>query len=305
MELFYSQVFTQEWTPLYGLIFLTITTVVFFFLHRHFSLPVLRLMSQWLRWLTFACFFSWIIKSGFGSLRPDWLHFVTGLAIWFMIETLINRISIQLLNFSDIHLFPSYTSDSGENLWPIQSRAMHIKKILSEKDFRSIGIVKAQVHGHLKVRQALFLDADKAIRLGVVFIPNAQNRIQLYFSLCSVSESGKLYITDNQNMPFGGYYPEHWSVRRYPLCHSLNRLILKHRKRMNRADQKWLSLEEDSTVVHSLNDNQRELERKNRQMGFLLYPKSKEGKQISSKGCFRIWTEMWLLAYLGKTLDNC
>ena len=131
-------------------------------------------------------------------MRPDWLHFVTGLAIWFMIETLINRISIQLLNFSDIHLFPSYTTDAGENLWPIQSRAMRIKKILSEKGFRSIGIVKAQVHGHLKVRQALFLDADKAIRLGVVFIPNAQNRIQLYFSLCSVSESGKLYITDNQ-----------------------------------------------------------------------------------------------------------
>ena len=92
-----------------------------------------------------------------------------------------------------------------------------------------------------------------------MFIPNAQNRIQLYFSLCSVSESGKLYITDNQNMPFGGYYPEHWSVRRYPLCHSLNRLILEHRKRMKRADQKWLSLEEDSTVVHSLNDNQREI----------------------------------------------
>ena len=55
---------------------------------------------------------------------------------------------------------------------------------------------------------------------------------------------------------------------------------------MNRADQKWLSLEEDSTVVHSLNDNQRELERKNRQMGFLLYPKSKEENKFLPRAVF-------------------
>lgn len=299
--------FNQEWIQLSGITLwmfaLASAAVLSFLLHRRYPLPILRLISHWLRWLTFASLFSWILKSGFGSLRPDWLHFLTGLAVWFIIETLIYRISIQLLNLSEMNLFPNYSEDHADNLWPIQSRAMNIKKLLSKNGFRSIGIVKAQVHEQLTVRQALFLNAAKTVRLSVLFIPNPQHRIHLYFSFYSRTQSGTQYITDNQNMPFGGYYPEHWSVRRYPLCHSLSGLLKGHLSRMDRADQDWESLDDESAVVHSLNQCQRELEQRNRQMGFLLYPKSEEGKQISPKGCFRIWTEMCLLAYLGRTIS--
>ena len=46
-----------------------------------------------------------------------------------------------------------------------------------------------------------------------------------------------------------------------------------------------------------------ELEKKNREMGFLNEPNREDKQQISSEGCFRIWIEMWLLAYFGKTLS--
>ncbi|MAV39588.1 MAG: hypothetical protein CML12_03300 [Puniceicoccaceae bacterium] len=299
--------FSFEWiqfqgTMVFWLSLLLILAVFCFLIHKRYPLPILRILFHWLRWLAFACCFSWILKSGFGSLRPDWLHFITGLALWFIIETLIYRISIQLLNHSEMNLFPQFSSDHAGNLWPIQARAMEVKKILSELGFRSIGNVKAQIHDHLTVRQALFLNTTQTVRLSVLFIPNTNNRVQLYFSFYSLSQSNKQYITDNQNMPYGGYYPDHWSVQRYPLCHSLKTLHKQHLRRMDQSDQDWVCLEEQNTVVFSLNQNQRELELKNREMGFLLDSSRKEGKQISANGCFRIWTEMWLLAYFGRTI---
>lgn len=306
---FFSQDFNQIWREFQGtadlwMFLLAVATVCSLLLYKLCSLPIFRLMTHWLRWLTFAFFVSWILKSGFGSTRPDWLHFVTGLAIWFIVETLVYRISIQVLNLSEMNLFPNYSEDHADNLWPIHSRAMRIRKTLLEKGFRSIGTVKAQVHDHLIVRQALYINTDKSIRLSVLFIPDPKNRIHLYFSLYSVSKSGTQYITDNQNMPFGGYYPDHWAVQRYPLCHSLKSLLKEHLSRRKRTDQSWVCLDDESAVVHNLNQCQRELELKNRQMGFLLYLKSEDGKQISPKGCFRIWTEMWLLAYFGRTVSR-
>ena len=108
-------------------------------------------------------------------------------------------------------------------------------------------------------------------------------------------------ITDNQNMPFGGFYPDHWTVNRFPVCHSLKKLLKRHQDMMKATQKNWPKLEEN--IQAKVNCLQLELERKNREMGFLNEPYSGCLQQISPEGCFRIWTEMWMLAYLGKTLS--
>lgn len=275
--------------------------IILLILNKTLTIRIFGLIGHWVRWLIFACMFSLILTFFEWSNRPDWVHFISGLAIWFILETLYYKMTIHMLNISEMDLFPKYTSDTNDNLWPLNNEVLKIKELLSKEGFKSGETLKAQIIAHLTIRQAVYLDEAKKIRLNILFIPNAQNEIQLYYSLFSLKRSGEYWITDNQNMPFGGYYPDHWTVNRFPVCHSLNRLLKKHREAMQASQEEWSQLDED--VRTKTNRLQWELEKKNREMGFLNEPNRNNKQQISSEGCFRIWTEMWLLAYFGKTLS--
>ncbi|MFL2826061.1 MAG: hypothetical protein ACJZ8T_03200 [Coraliomargaritaceae bacterium] len=270
-------------------------------LSKQLPIRIIRLFSHWARWLTFACAFSLMLTYFEWSNRADWVHFISGLAAWFILETLYYKISIHMLNISEMDLFPKYKNDTNENLWPINKEVLKIKDLLSEEGFKEEETLKAEIIAHLVIRQAVFLDETRKIRLNVLFIPNAKNEIKLFYSLFSHKTSGEYLLTDNQNMPFGGYYPDHWTVNRYPISHSLKKLLKKHREAMSESEGEWSEVEGD--IRTKTNRLQWELEKKNREMGFLNEPNREDKQQISSEGCFRIWIEMWLLAYFGKTLS--
>ena len=277
---------------------------VYFFTHvlgKLLPMRIFNLISHWMRWLTFACAFGLMLTFFEWSSRPDWVHFTSGLAVWFILETLYYKLSIHLLNISEMELFPKYKNDTDDNLWPINKRVLKIKELLRKEGFKSEETLKAQIVAHLTIRQAVFFNEDQTIRLNVLFIPNAKNEIQLFYSLFSLKSDGEYLITDNQNMPFGGFYPDHWTVNRFPICHSLKKLLKKHQDAMKDAHGTWSQIEGD--IRTKTNRLQLELEQKNREMGFLNEPNQEDTHQISSEGCFRIWTEMWMLAYLGKTLS--
>jgi hypothetical protein len=270
-------------------------------LSKQLPIRIIRLFSHWARWLTFACAFSLMLTYFEWSNRADWVHFISGLAAWFILETLYYKISIHMLNISEMDLFPKYKNDTNENLWPINKEVLKIKDLLSEEGFKEEETLKAEIIAHLVIRQAVFLDEARKVRLNVLFIPNAKNEIKLFYSLFSHKASGEYLLTDNQNMPFGGYYPDHWTVNRYPISHSVKKLLKKHREAMIESEGEWTELEGD--IRTKSNCLQWELEKKNREMGFLNEPNREDKQQISSEGCFRIWIEMWLLAYFGKTLS--
>ena len=202
-------------------------------LSKQLPIRIIRLFSHWARWLTFACTFSLMLTYFEWSNRADWVHFISGLAAWFILETLYYKISIHMLNISEMDLFPKYKNDTNENLWPINKEVLKIKDLLSQEGFKEEETLKAEIIAHLVIRQAVFLDETRKIRLNVLFIPNAKNEIKLFYSLFSHKTSGEYLLTDNQNMPFGGYYPDHWTVNRYPISHSLKKLLKKHREAMS------------------------------------------------------------------------
>ena len=262
---------------------------------------IFKLISHWIRWLTFACAFSLMLTFFEWSIRPDWVHFISGLAVWFILETLYYKLSIHLLNISEMELFPRYKNDTGDNLWPINKRVLKIKELLRKEGFKSEKTLKAQIVSHLTIRQAVFFNKDQTIRLNISFIPNAKSEIQLFYSLFSLKSDCEYLITDNQNMPYGGFYPDHWTVNRFPVCHSLKKLLKKHQDLMKNAHGTWSQFEGD--IRTKTNRLQLELEQINRKKGFLNELNQEDTHQISSEGCFRIWIEMWMLAYLGKTLS--
>ena len=200
-----------------------------------------------------------------------------------------------------MELFPKYKNDTGHNLWPINKRVLKIKELLRNEGYKLEETLKAQIVGHLTIRQAVFFNKDHTIRLNILFIPNTKNEIQLFYSLFSLRSDGKYLITDNQNMPFGGFYPDNWTVNRFPVCHSLKKLLKKHQEAMKTTCGMWSQFEGD--IRTKTNHLQLELEQKNREMGFLNEPNQEDTHLISSEGSFRIWIEMWMLAYFGKTLS--
>lgn len=283
-----------------AIVFLTLYFITQYFGNKY-TLPILKLISHWCRWLCFAGFFTYFLVVFELSFRPDWVHWITGMAVWFFLETLFFRVSVQLLNLSEIPLFPKYQRDTIDNLWPINQRALKIKDYLIHKSFKNVGVIKANLSQNLSIRQALFLDDSERIRINVVFLPNAKQEIICYVSLFSLNESGLYLITDNQNVPFGGFYPEHWSVNRYPLCDSLPKLLKKHRAMMKTKHTNWQLLETD--LLQTMNQCQAELEVINEKMGFFNHSSDSAKSQISSEGSHRICIEMWLLSYFGKTFS--
>ena len=67
------------------------------------------------------------------------------MGLWFILETLFFRVSVQLLNSSEVPLFPKYQRDSIDNLWPINNRALKIKDYLLNESFENIGVIKAEL----------------------------------------------------------------------------------------------------------------------------------------------------------------
>jgi hypothetical protein len=88
---------------------------------------------------------------------------------------------------------------------------------------------------------------------------------------------------------------------RKPLIGSLKRLLKLHRLRLTKSTLKPIPF--DDKPLEELNDQQRVLERLNFKNGF-LNPRQfqEEVGKISYDGRYRLWKEMWLLAYLGRSV---
>jgi hypothetical protein len=86
---------------------------------------------------------------------------------------------------------------------------------------------------------------------------------------------------------------------RKPLVGSIKRLLLLHHKRILKLKIEPVVVQDDA--LEELNDHQRILERLNTEIGFFVpRPHREEEGRISHEGRYRLWKEMWLMAYFGK-----
>lgn len=255
---------------------------------------------NWHKWITFSLIFAFILDITAWSFRPLWVHLSAGFAIWFIFETAIYRFSIHMLNLSNIKLFPQYENDTPQNLWPINTQALKIKEWISGHSFKPRMYLKAKLINDIQIRQAIYLNKDESIQLSVLFIPQTKENVLIYFTFLSETNLGECLLTDNQNMPFGGYYPKNWEVSRKPLCTSMDYLYKSHTIKMKQKKYNWIKIKGED-ILYDVNQRQKELENVNRNLGFMNQPDNRE--IISNKGCFRVWLEMWLLAYFGVTLS--
>lgn len=266
------------------------------------GIPVLILLGRWLRWGLFGVLFSFFLKFFEISFRPDWVHFITGLAVWFLLETGYYWIAIKALSRSDLPLFPSFKMNQDGDEWPADKQLIKVREWLREEKFTRLSALKAELFVDTVLRASIYESSDRLVRLQILFIPKRKGGATACYTLSTNGENDRRLITDNLFLPFGGYYPEGWNMMRKPLIGSLKRLLKLHRQRLQKSSIKAIPFED--SPLEELNDQQRILEQLNLETGF-LNPRQyqEEVGRLSYDGRYRLWKEMWLLAYLGKSVS--
>ncbi|MEM8867296.1 MAG: hypothetical protein AAGC73_03420 [Verrucomicrobiota bacterium] len=266
------------------------------------KLPVLNVFARWIRWFLVAGLFALFMRLFELSARPDWLHFVTGIAFWFVLETGYNWIAIRALSQSSLPLFPNFKENTDGDEWPAEKIYIELKDWLRKDNYSRLGALKAELFEGTYLRASVYGSKDRLTRIQILFLPKRKNQAAACYTISSIAEDGTRLITDNHFLPYGGYYPEHWNIVRKPLVGSLDRLLALHNQRLLQIKAKPIEFNDEP--LEELNDQQRTLERLNTDIGFLV-PRAKqeeEGK-ITYGGRYRLWKEMWLLAYLGRPVS--
>ncbi|MEO0509647.1 MAG: hypothetical protein AAF065_07300 [Verrucomicrobiota bacterium] len=286
----------------YLLFGLAVVSVILPLLAGRTGLPILNVFGRWIRWFLFGALLAFFLHVFELSFRPAWVHFLTGLAVWFMIETGYNWIAIKTLSRSELPLFPTFQENTDGDEWPADKQFIDLKDWLKSEGFKRRGALKAELFEGTYLRASVYESTDQLTRIQILFLPKRQGGASACFMIQTCGSDGKRLITDNQFLPYGGYYPESWHLVRKPMVGSLKRLLALHHQRVLETSLDPVVI--DSTALEELNEQQRILERLNTDIGFLVprAQQEEEGK-ITAEGCYRLWKEMWLLAYLGRSVS--
>jgi hypothetical protein len=285
----------------YTLLIVALISVLLPILAGRFTLPILMVIGRWVRWFLFAGVFAFSMSFFELSFRPDWVHYLTGLALWFVLETGYNWIAIKALSRSELPLFPDFELNKDGDEWPADKKFIELREWLRQEKFLRLSALKAELFEGTFLRASIYESPDKLTRIQILFLPKRKDDAIACYTITTSGEDGRRLITDNLYLPYGGYYPNGWEITRRPLKGSLKGLLKLHQNRLNKSSLS-AQLFEDEPLIE-LNDQQRTLERLNQETGFLVpRPQQEEDGRITYEGRYRLWKEMWLLAYLGKSI---
>lgn len=286
--------------PTYLFIGLVVGFFVLVQINQRVASPVLLILDRWLRWIGFSFALALVCRD-FGWInRPLWALVVACFLLWFLGETLYSWLAICAISVSPLPLFPRYSLNQSGEEWPVQPRLLRIRSWLRAKGLQQVQALKAEVGGGIYLRVSIYQDPAATTRIQITFLPQANGAIVVCYALSSLTADGLRVVTDNLYIPFGGFYPENWLVERRPWSRSLPRLLARHRARLAalRAEPAPFAID----PLSDLNSTQHELDRLNTELGFLHPHQIREDHgKITQEGRYRVWKEIWMLNYLGRS----
>jgi hypothetical protein len=283
----------------YILLATIVVTIALVQINQRAGSPVIAIFVRWLRWFVFGLGVAHICVDFNLINRPLWVLTLAFMMLWFLGETLYNWLSIQALSVSPLPLFPRYVVNPGGEEWPTQPRLLKVREWLRAQGFKHVQALKAEIGGGIYLRVSVYQDAEARTRVHATFLPQANGMVAICYSVVSVTADGSRFVTDNFYIPFAGFYPEHWFVERLPWHRALPRLLQRHRQRLARETPVPFA----SEPVVDLNAQQHELDQLNTRLGFLNpHAEREEFGKISQAGRYRVWKEIWMLNYLGRSV---
>jgi len=266
--------------------------------NRTLASPVLAIVNRWLRWISYSLLVAWLMDFLALTDRPFLVLAISAFLLIFLIETLYNWLAIAALSQSSIPLFPKFSINTSGEEWPAVPRIIAVRDWLRRHKFTQVQALLADIGNGIHLRVSVYHDATAHLRVQVLFIPMNASAVTVCLAVTSETEAGLRYTTDNLFLPFGGFYPENWEVERRPWTRSLPALIRAHHARLEADGMKQVPLASDPLA--DLNDQQRDLDQLNTELGFLFpHAMREEHGKMTFEGRYRVWKEVWLLNYLG------
>jgi hypothetical protein len=290
--------------PPYLILGAIVVSLVLMQVNQRLASPILSIVDRWLRWFIFAFGAAQLCRDFELINRPFWVLVGVFFLVWFLGETLYNWLAITAHSLSPLPLFPRYVVNAGGDEWPVQARLLRMREWLRGQGFRQVQALKAEIGPGIYLRVSVYQDPQATVRVQVTFIPQANGAISVCTAVTSQTTDGRLYLTDNFYIPFGGFFPENWLVERTPWRRSLSRLLGRHRARM--AAGRAVPAPFTSEPLVELNAAQGELDRINTELGF-LHPHAERDDhgKFTQEGRYRVWKEIWMLNYLGRSARYC
>ncbi len=285
---------------------LLLVSLLISFGNLSWRVPMIGIFNRWLRWVLFAVGLA-VFSHEFGwSQRPFWMIALVAFIAWFLLETMYNWLVIAAISKSPIPLFPKFGPNRDGDEWPAQRKFIAMRDWLRSQGFKKLQAIKAEFDYSLSIRSTIYQEGNGEIRCQILFFPQRAGAVNVAYILSTHTSDGRRIVTDNVFLPFGGYYPDNWDIRRKPLIRCLPQLIRFHRRRLHElglAGVKVQSWDADEEPVNELNREQRHLESLNRKLGFLMPTDLQdEYGHLTKEGRYRLWKEVWLLNYLGMTM---
>lgn len=272
-------------------------------LNTRVASPIVAIANRWVRWFLFSGSAAYLAGTFGWSDRPFWVLAVTAFAAWFLLESVYNWAAIRALSLSPLPLFPRFSLNTTGDEWPTQRRLFWIRDWLRAGRFTQTQALKAEITPGAFLRVSVYQSQDGFERIQIAFIPHGGHAISLCCTVSTNTDGGIRYVTDNLYLPFGGFFPETWRVRRCPWVRSIPRLVHRHRERLRKDGVVAAPWQTDP--LDDLNRQQGQLEKVNTELGFLAPHKDRDelGK-LTTEGRYRVWKEIWMLNYLGRTVGN-
>ena len=268
--------------------------------------PALHIANRWMRWILTALVVATLFAEPDASIRENPDSFLTTFLlvflVWLLLETMVNWVKISLFSKSTIPLFPRYSPNYDGDEWPVDPTAIDTKDWLSKNGYTKAQSLKCELAEDFALRTTFYRDETDHTRIQILFLPAPNSTRSTFFSICTKMDDGTRVITDNISMPFAIFTPENWHMARKPLILSLERLLQLHKSRLETITAQ--PEEFDIEPFDDLEEQRRRLEKVNLDHGF-LHPQEyhEEYGRLTSEGRYRMWKEMWLMNYFGKSLS--
>ena len=275
-----------------------VVLLAFAYANRFLASPGLAILLRWGRWVAFSFGTAYLVRSFGWSDRSYWVLVLSAFLVWVLLETLYTWFAISALSLSPMPLFPRFSPNLTGEEWPARRRMMALRDWLRKHGYRQVQALVAEIGNEVNLRVSVYQDKANLFRIQILFLPVRGGMVTTCFSVSSITVDSLRYTTDNLFLPFGGFYPENWSIQRRPLVRSLPRLLGNHRLRLERDGK--VAVPWDDEPVDDLNLQQSELEKVNTELGF-LFPHNlrEEYGKMTFEGRYRVWKEVWMLNYLG------
>jgi len=263
---------------------------------------LLSVVARWLRWI-FISFSGGILLdwTGWTPYSPQVLIPVMFLA-WFLLETIYNWIAINAISRSGLPLFPRFKKSIRNDFWPKDIPFLLLKDWLRENGFKKNEFLTGHAEEHEMMRLLVYDQENSHLRFNLILLPGVQGLGAACYSFNSIDAEDVRCITDNIFLPYGGFYPENWKVERHPFLRKAEQLYQRHLQRLDALQLKSVPFPRDPEDL--LNHDRLILEQLNRKLGFFASDEKIEDEgRITAAGRYRIWQEIWMLGYLGRTLQ--